>query len=86
MKDTKLSVSFYWVLRIFVGVALALIVVAWLYAPAAVRGPAGPAGVPGIDGIGEKGDPGDRGKPGRDGSDGKSGERGAAGPRGSGFW
>ena len=82
---SKWSTSFYWVLRIFLGVALALIVVAAIYKPPVARGPVGPAGPAGAVGIGEKGDTGRRGPAGADGSDGKRGSTGATGAKGT-FW
>ncbi|PIL41892.1 hypothetical protein CR105_27265 [Massilia eurypsychrophila] len=83
MKATAWSNSFYWVLRIFLGVAAALIVVAVIYPPQLVRGPAGATGAPGADG--QDGQKGDKGQPGKDGDHGSKGNTGATGAKGS-FW
>lgn len=78
MKATILSTSFYWVLRIFLGVALALVTVAALYPerlPAVIPGPPGATGA--------TGETGGRGKPGRDGNDGVDGKKGSTGNTGA---
>lgn len=88
MIASKWSTSFYWVLRIFLGVALALIVVAAMYPAKMVQGPPGKTGPAGADGIGEKGDTlrrGPAGTDGADGTDGKRGNTGATGAKGT-FW
>jgi hypothetical protein len=89
MNTGKWSTSFYWVLRIFVGVLLAMIVVAMIYPDKVMQGPPGKTGPAGADGVGEKGDPGRRGPAGADGDDGKAGSKGKQGDTGAsgkGFW
>ena len=86
MSTSKWAVSFYWVLRIFLGVAAALIVVAFIYPPTVARGPAGPAGAPGkVGASGADGATGDRGRTGKDGDQGETGKTGATGANGK-FW
>lgn len=82
MKETKWSTSFYWVLRIFVGVALALIVVAMIYPEANVQGPPGKTGATGAAGVSVKGEAGERGRVGETGKTGNTGATGASGR----FW
>ena len=85
MKETKWSTSFYWVLRIFLGVALAMIAVAAIYPQPTVQGPPGKTGATGAAGASVKGDPGKRGPAGADGTDGQRGNTGATGASGR-FW
>lgn len=85
MTVSKWSTSFYWILRIFVGVLLAMIVVAMIYPDKIMQGPPGKTGATGAAGVGEKGDPGRRGPAGTDGADGKRGGTGATGASGK-FW
>lgn len=85
MSQSKWSSTFYWVLRIFLGVVLALVVVAKMYPTRLVQGPPGKTGATGAAGVGEKGDPGKTGPAGVAGNDGKKGSTGATGANGR-FW
>ncbi|MBZ2208463.1 hypothetical protein [Massilia soli] len=83
---TAWSRWFWALLRIFLGVAAAMLVVAYIYPPVVERGPVGPAGAQGAagaDGVGEKGETGRRGPAGEDGDTGATGKTGA---KGTNFW
>lgn len=85
MKNESWAKWFSALLRIFLGVALAMIVVAAIYPQPTVQGPPGKTGATGAAGASVKGDPGKRGPAGADGTDGQRGNTGATGASGR-FW